>query len=194
MRSLRVLSICALLWAAGCFPHASTSNATGPQTSPTVTVAASPRASAVSLSTAPVYVIASSAAKPVAQNTPLPLPTVTPYNAVKSVSSSGVKRAAPALVIPNLAPHILAIHISTLEIRSGETVSGYVTTSNNVSNVDIHISSWAMPVPKTHNGLFRASGVIPDLPFFLKGNYTLQVIARAPTGATVERDIPISIR
>ena len=90
--------------------------------------------------------------------------------------------------------HILAIHISTLEIRSGQTVSGYVTTSNNVSNVDIHISAWSMPVPKSHAGLFRASGVIPDLPFFLKGKYTLQVIARVGNGSTTERDIPISLR
>jgi hypothetical protein len=103
---------------------------------------------------------------------------------------------APPIVIPIVPPepHILAIHISTLEIRSGETVNGYVTTSNNVAAVDIHISSWSMPLPKTHNGLFTASGVIPDLPFFLKGNYTLQVIARAPSGAVAERDIPISLR
>ncbi|HEY1727987.1 MAG TPA: hypothetical protein VGG22_06425 [Candidatus Baltobacteraceae bacterium] len=91
-------------------------------------------------------------------------------------------------------PRILAIHLSTLQIKSGETVSGYVTTTDNVSNVDIHISSWAMPVPKAHSGLFRASGVIPDLPFFLKGNYTLQVIARDGNGPTTERDIPISLR
>ena len=42
--------------------------------------------------------------------------------------------------------------------------------------------------------LFTGSGVIPDLPFFVKGNYTLQVIARAPNGATAERDIPITLR
>ena len=90
-------------------------------------------------------------------------------------------------------PRILAIHISTLEIKSGETVSGYVTTSDNVSAVDIHISAWSMPIPKSHAGLFRASGVIPDLPFFLKGKYTLQVIARVGNGATIERDIPIRL-
>jgi len=96
--------------------------------------------------------------------------------------------------MPDNEPHILAIHLSTLEIHSGETVSGYVTTSDNVSAVDIHISAWSMPVPKSHAGLFRASGVIPDLPFFVKGNYTLQVIARVGNGPTTERDIPISLR
>jgi hypothetical protein len=121
---------------------------------------------------------------------------VTPFNAVRSLSSKRVKRAAPPVVVPSVPaqPHILAIHISTLEIHSGETVSGYVTTSKNVSSVDIHISAWSMPLPKSHDGLFTGSGVIPDLPFFVKGNYTLRVIALAPSGATTERDIPISLR
>ena len=136
--------------------------------------------------------------------TPVPLPSVTPYHVIGSAprppaiaSPSSPLRSAQDKARRGTTddePHILAIHLSTLEIHSGETVSGYVTTSDNVSNVDIHISAWAMPVPKSHPGLFRASGVIPDLPFFVKGNYTLQVIARVGNGPTTERDIPISLR
>ena len=198
--SLRALTATALLALAGCFPHAA--SVSGPQSSPsaapTVAATQAPAASPRAISTAPVYVIRSSAPGKSETEAPVPLPSVTPYHAIGS--------AARTPIIPSVAPkarsrgtadnepRILAIHLSTLEIHSGETVSGYVTTTDNVSNVDIHISSWAMPVPKAHSGLFRASGVIPDLPFFLKGNYTLQVIARDGNGPTTERDIPISLR
>ncbi len=131
----------------------------------------------------------------------MPLPSVTPYQVIGSVSRAPVipsvapkARSRGTATVTDNEPRILAIHLSTLAIHSGETVSGYVTTSDNVSAVDIHISAWAMPVPKSHAGLFRASGVVPDLPFFLKGNYTLQVIARVGNGPTTERDIPISLR
>lgn len=206
MRSLRALTASALFALVGCFPHAA--SVSGPSSSPAPAQTAvparastaAPHASAASISTAPVYIIRSSAPAKTVPESPVPLPTVTPYRVIGS--------AAHLPVIPSVAPkaqsrgteaidnepHIFAIHLSTLEIRSGETVSGYVTTSDNVSAVDIHISAWSMPVPKSHAGLFRASGAIPDLPFFLKGKYTLQVIARVGNGPTTERDIPISLR
>ena len=47
-----------------------------------------------------------------------------------------------------------------------------------------------MSVPRTRIGHFEASGQLPDIPFFLKGSYTLQVIARNAEGEQAERDIP----
>ena len=104
---------------------------------------------------------------------------------------------APRLYVyaaPHAPPKILAIRLSTLEIHSGETVAGSVETTSNVASVEARISGWSMIVPRTRIGHFEASGQIPDLPVFLTGDYTLEVIARNADGVKAERDVTIAFR
>ena len=95
---------------------------------------------------------------------------------------------------PHAPPRILAINISTLNARAGQTVSGSVETTSNVASVEVRIAGWGMSLARPRIGYFEASGVIPDLPPFAKGTYTLQVIARNADGRRAERDFPITLR
>jgi hypothetical protein len=95
---------------------------------------------------------------------------------------------------PHAPPKILSISISSLSFKPGDTVSGSVETTSNVASVEIRIEGWGMSLPRPRIGFFAGSGVIPQLPFFAKGKYTLQVIARNADGARAERDIPITLR
>jgi len=175
---------------AGCFPHAA-STTSGPQATPspaptaTATPRPTPKATSESLSTAPVYIVSSATARPI--------PTVSAPGEIVSVAPIRNHKIV-AFAAPSATPRILRINISSVVIHSGDTVRGNVTTTPNVSNVDVHISAWAMPMQHPRPGYFEASGTIPQLPFFVKGNYTLQVIARTAAGQRVERDIAISIR
>jgi len=187
LRCLRSLGASALLALAGCFPHATSTTSAAPASpSPQTAASPTPGPTSAALSTAPVFIISSSSAHPV--------PIVTPPGEIVSVAPAKNHKGAIAYRPPVTGPQILKINISSVVIHSGETVRGNVTTTSNVSNVDVHISAWAMPLAHPRPGYFDASGVIPQLPFFVKGNYTLQVIARTPGGQRVERDIPISIR
>jgi len=175
----------------GCWAHPA-STASGPQASPsptaTATAAPTPTQKPRSrpISTAPVFIVSNPS------SSPRPVPSVSaPHDIVSVAPAANPKIPYPAL---NAQPRILGINISSVVIHSGDTVRGNVTTTSNVSNVDVHISEWAMPLPHPRPGYFEGSGVIPQLPFFVKGNYTLQVIARTAGGQSVERDIPISVR
>jgi hypothetical protein len=95
---------------------------------------------------------------------------------------------------PHAPPQILTVNLSSVEISSGETVSGTVETTSNVASLEARISGWSMSVPRTRIGHFEASGQLPDIPFFLKGSYTLQLIARNADGELTERDVPIVVR
>ena len=127
----------------------------------------------------------------------LPAPVNPRSTAVAAATRSlPIPRPSPSYVFapPGAVPKILAITLSGLEVSSGETVSGTVETTSNVASVEARISGWSMSVPRTRIGHFEAAGQLPDIPFFLKGTYTLQVIARNAAGEQAERDIPITLR
>lgn len=157
------------------------------------------------ISTAPVFV-AGKKATVVSATTPRPFPRVTSYSEIESAASPsvipsvsersrGTARNRVALnAPPSNLPRIIAINISEVNIHSGDKMSGDIRTTPNVKTVEIRIEGWGMPIPRQRPGLFAMSGQIPQLPFFVKGNYTLQVIARNASGLYTERDIPISLR
>ena len=178
---------------AGCFPSAPSSTSTQSAATPV------PAPSVDVISTAPVYVAGHPAvtAIPVSVQSsnvvPSPSTTHSSNAALRTGSDEGTAAHRQVASISNV-PKILAINISTLDVHSGDAVSGNVHTTNNVKSVEIRISAWSMPMSRAGAGYFVASGQIPQLPVFVKGNYTLQVIARNSTGLYTERDIPITLR
>lgn len=185
-RSLRPLAACALPFAlsslalSGCIPGLN-----GGSAAPTPTPAIR--------STVPVHVGPVRLETLAATSRPRPPATAVP-KAVLTVRP--VPTATPAYVYaaPHAPPKILAIDLSTLAVTGGETVSGSVETTSNVASVEARIAGWSMSLPRTRIGHFEASGQLPDLPFFAKGTYKLEVIARNSDGVKAERDIPITLR
>ena len=97
------------------------------------------------------------------------------------------------MVAANAAPEILAVSLPETSFRGGEVISGTVTTTSNVASVEARIATFSVGVPKTGVGRFELSYQVPRIPFFVRGAYTMRLIARNARGDRAERDIPISI-
>ena len=94
---------------------------------------------------------------------------------------------------PDAPPRIVDVRLSNQTVRSGDTISGTVETSSNVASVEARIATFAIPVPKVGVGRFALRYIVPQVPFFLHGNYQMKVIARNSAGEEVARTIPITV-
>lgn len=112
-------------------------------------------------------------------------------SAAQDLNAAGVMVATH--VIPGAGPQILAMSISDLAFRPGETVTGHVETSSNVTAVEIHVGLWGMTLQHAGHGYFEGTGRIPHLPFFLKGRWTMHVVAKTANGQKTERDLSIRL-
>jgi hypothetical protein len=95
---------------------------------------------------------------------------------------------------PDAAPRILAVDVSETTVHPGDTVSGSVVTSSNVASVQARIGGYAMPLSKVGVGRFALTYTVAPLPWFVRGNFTMRVIAKNTRGVTVERQIPLTVR
>ncbi|HET6275284.1 MAG TPA: hypothetical protein VFE16_05015 [Candidatus Cybelea sp.] len=138
----------------------------------------------------------SPAATPSAAST---APVVTP----SAAPASGVAKKAAALLpppkkIPRLPPdappQILEVQISETEVRPGDSVQGNVVTSSNVASVEARIGGYAVSLRKVAVGRFALTYKVVGLPWFVHGNFTMQVIARNTRGTAVARDVPLTVR
>jgi len=110
-----------------------------------------------------------------ASPTPLPTPTI-------------------LMLAPDAAPQILYVHLSSNSPRAGDTLNVVVVTSSNVASVEIRIASFGANLPKTDVGHFEGGNPVPNIPFFMSHNFTLDVIARNTAGAWVKQSFPFQIR
>jgi hypothetical protein len=69
-----------------------------------------------------------------------------------------------------------------------------VTTTSNVASIEARIATYSIVVPKTGVGAFKLSYRVPDIPFFLRGNYTIVLIARNTRGDRTTQQVPIVVR
>ncbi|MDQ2679574.1 MAG: hypothetical protein M3Y21_00910 [Candidatus Eremiobacteraeota bacterium] len=137
--------------------------------------------------------IASPAPTPTALPSPSPSSTPQPVP-TPSIVPTPIPTASPLVLPPDAPPQIIDVHLSEQAINSGDTVSGYVVTSTNVASVEVRISSFGFGVPRTDFGHFEISYQVPHIPFFARGNYTAQIIARNTAGVSATREIPVSLR
>jgi hypothetical protein len=125
--------------------------------------------------------------------TPIPAPTATPSAVVV------LRVATPrASLVPNLppdaAPQILSVAISRHAVQPGDRVTGKVLTSSNVASVEARIGGYAVTLNKVGVGRFTFTYTVGPLPWFIHGNYTMQVIARNTRGDAARRSIPLIVR
>jgi hypothetical protein len=90
-------------------------------------------------------------------------------------------------------PKILALNLSSNNVASGDVVSGSVVTSTDVAQVEAHLAAFSLSVPYVSAGHFAIKYVVPPIPFFLKGRYNIDVVAKTSHGATVHRIVPITV-
>jgi hypothetical protein len=119
-----------------------------------------------------------------------------PHAQTPASSAASPLAAVPTpLVLPTEAPpQILAVQLSDSVFHSGETVTGTIVTSTNVSDVRVQFGGRSAPIPQREPGVFALSYTLPHIPFFLAGTYTAQVVARNPAGLSASRNVSVSIR
>lgn len=140
--------------------------------------------------------------------TPRPAPTATPLSsapvvtpsAMPSVTPSNIATLVPAapkrvpMLRPNAPPQILRIAISETTVHPGDRVFGRVVTTSNVASVQARIGGYAMSLVKVGVGRFELTYTVTPLPWFVRGNFTMQVIARNTRGDTTTREVPLTVR
>ncbi len=95
---------------------------------------------------------------------------------------------------PDAAPEILDVQVSETTVSPGDSVHGSVVTSSNVASVEARIGGYGMSLHKIGMGRFELTYKIGALPWFVRGNFTMQVIARNARGDAVTRSIPLTVR
>ncbi|HEX3458445.1 MAG TPA: hypothetical protein VHR97_10865 [Candidatus Baltobacteraceae bacterium] len=95
---------------------------------------------------------------------------------------------------PDAAPEILDVQVSETTVAPGDNVYGSVVTSSNVASVEARIGGYGMSLHKTGVGRFELAYKVGTLPWFVRGNFTMQVIARNAHGVAVTRSIPLTVR
>jgi hypothetical protein len=123
--------------------------------------------------------------------TPSALPSVTPKNPAVLVPPAPKK---VLLLTPDAAPQILRVAVSETTVHPGDRVFGQVLTTSNVASVQARIGGYAMNLSKVGVGRFELTYTVAPLPWFVRGNFTMQVIARNTRGDTVTRAIPLTVR
>jgi hypothetical protein len=135
-----------------------------------------------------------SSAATLSPTAPPPVMTPTP-GASPSQAPAAPKIAKRALrLAPDAAPQILAIAVSETTVQPGDRVSGSVVTSSNVASVEARIGGYAVTLSKVGVGRFALTYTVGPLPWFVRGNFTMQVIARNTRGEAATRAIPLNVR
>jgi hypothetical protein len=147
----------------------------------------------------------SASASPVPQNSVGPA-TTTPKTVVPaapapppSPSSAPIAVGPPPpktvpRVPPNAPPEILNVAVSETTVHPGDRVVGSVITTSNVASVEARIGGYSVNLAKTGVGRFELAYTVGPLPWFIRGNFTMQVTARNTRGDAVTRAIPLTVR
>ena len=160
------------------------------------THATSPAPSPQSTSPAPPVVrpsLVPSATPTAAATAPVITPTPAPSGQPAAPAAPRLAKPVPRLS-PDAPPQILAVAISETTVHPGDRVSGSVITSSNVASVEARIGGYAMSLSKLGVGKFALTYTVAPLPWFVRGSFTLQVIARNTRGDVVTRAIPLTVR
>lgn len=124
--------------------------------------------------------------------TPTPAPVLT---ANPAATPTAAPRTSPVPRLPpDAAPQILSVAMSKNAVAPGDRVTGSVLTSSNVASVEARIGGYALTLNKVGVGRFTFTYTVGPLPWFIHGNYTMQVIARNTRGDAVRRLVPLTVR
>lgn len=138
-------------------------------------------------------------------STPTPAPAATaaaPSAAPATATPEPMQTLAPGATLPpvqatraaNAPPQILGMSLSASVVHPGQVVSGSVETSTNVASVEARIAGYSASLSKVGAGRFALTYRVPNVPFFLRRTYTIQVIARNARGDAVSSSLPVTVQ
>lgn len=127
-------------------------------------------------------------------STPSPTPSPTPAPSNTPLPPIPTPLPTPLILPPDAPPQILAVQLSDPVFRGGQTVSGTVITSTNVAAVELRMAGHTIRMPRADFGIWQMSYQMPHVPFWMRKNYTAQVVAINTAGTETSRDVTISVR
>jgi len=116
--------------------------------------------------------------------------------AVLLSASSRAEPAPPPIVLraPHEPPGIVRIDMPERVVSVGQLVRAAVYTTSNTASVEARIYGYGMPLQRVGVGYFRFAFRIPEVPFFLKRAWPVQVIARNVDGRRASRRVMIAVQ
>lgn len=95
---------------------------------------------------------------------------------------------------PDAPPRILAVRLSSLVVRPGDTWTGRIVTTSNVASLEIRSPSFTFNAPRSAFGRFAFSIRALVIPPIYRRAYTVAIVARNAAGRTDERDVTVDFR
>jgi hypothetical protein len=92
------------------------------------------------------------------------------------------------------SPQILTVAMSETTVRPGDRIFGSVITTSNVASVEVRIGGYGASLTKVGVGRFELSYTVAPLPWFVRGTFAMQLVARNPHGDATTRVIPLTVR
>lgn len=84
--------------------------------------------------------------------------------------------------------------MSSAAPASGDTVAGRVLTTANVVSVVARLGGYQLDLIRQDAGVFALSMTLPQVPFFLRHRYNVEVFAATADGRIDSVRVPIQIR
>ena len=127
-----------------------------------------------------------SAAHPISSAKTLPL--------VKPAAERPPSTSSIALRPPHALPKILGIGLASHVIHSGQDVHAEVFTTSNVASVEARLASYGFNLTRVGVGHFALQYHVPDVPFYLKRDWPVSIIARNVDGRKATRQLTIVVQ
>lgn len=192
MRSVRRIVFIAASLALVCCGHPSRTPQS--QTSP-ASARPPPATPAPAATVAPARPALHGAPKPTAKPSPVATPSAAPSPApARSVAALPLAPKSVERLAPDAPPQILDVAVSQTTVQPGDRVVGRVVTSSNVASVEARIGGYSVALAKVGVGRFELAYTVGPLPWFLHGDFTMQVIARNTRGDKTTRAVPLKVR
>jgi hypothetical protein len=119
-------------------------------------------------------------------------PTARPGAQVASIERPTLERDT-VIAGPHDPPRIVGLATSETAVHSGDFITGHVRTTSNVVSVEARVPGFSMRLAKKAIGRFELAYHVPDIPFFLKREYEVEIIARNIDGKTDRRVLSVTL-
>jgi hypothetical protein len=111
-----------------------------------------------------------------------------------NVFSHPTPTPAPHATPAHAPPQILRVDLSKIDIGAGDHVTGEVVTSENVKTVHALIVGQSVDLTRARAGHFPIFFTVPTpVPFFFKGDQSVEFIARDASGARTSKTISFHV-
>ena len=91
-------------------------------------------------------------------------------------------------------PRILHVYLPSATVESGQHLKIAMRTSPDAVRAEIHVKTFKFDMARASDDLFSFDYALPGIPWFMKGAYTLDLVAYAKDGASATTQVTIQVK